>query len=1020
VPYAELHCLSNFSFQRGASHAGELVERAVELGYSALAITDECSVAGVVRAYEAARSSDLKLIIGAEFHLEDGPSFVLLAPDHAAYSQLCGLITRGRRAAGKGQYRLTRSDCDNLDRCLALWLPQPGAVAEDGIWLNRLVAQAWVAVELFRGPDDLERRQWLSELARHAGLLCVAAGDVRMHVSERQALLDVLTAVREGCSVSALGYKASANAEKYLRPIAELERLYPEAWVGEAKAIADRCHFSLKALKYDYPNELVPPGHSPGSWLRELTEQGLRQRYADGASAKVRKLIEKELALIIEMRYEAFFLTVQDVVCFARRQNILCQGRGSAANSAVCYALGITAVDPDRQNVLFERFISRERDEPPDIDVDFEHDRREIVIQYIFAKYGRQRAALAATVISYRSKSALRDVGRALGFEEDDIDRLSKSLAWWDRPEELDARLASLGFDPQARTLQLWLELARTLVGFPRHLSQHVGGFVISERPLHELVPIENAAMADRTVIQWDKDDLEALGLLKVDVLALGMLSALRRCLALVNHFRGSALDLATIPAEDPATYEMIQKAETIGVFQIESRAQQSMLPRLRPECFYDLVIEVAIVRPGPIQGGMVHPYLRRRAGEEPEDCPPQLAHILSRTRGVPIFQEQVMEIAITAASFTPGEADQMRRSMAAWKRSGGLEKYRDRLIGGMLANGYALEFAEQVYQRILGFGSYGFPESHSASFALLAYDSAWLKCHEPAAFVCALLNSQPMGFYPPSMLVREAQRNGVQIRPVDVLHSDWDNTLEPDPDSHGGLALRLGMRQIEGLQQAAADALTNARQQRPFASLNDLIERSGLDRRSLEQLADADALLALAGDRHRARWEVAAHLPHLPMQLPRAAEPELDLRLPSDGESVLADYQSIGLSLRAHPVSLVRERLRKRRVLTAVDAAKARDRARVRTAGLVMFRQRPGSAKGVLFMTLEDETGTINLILRPRFVELNRDVVIGTRFALATGEIQSTAGIIHLVVSKLEDLSAWLAELPSMSRDFR
>jgi error-prone DNA polymerase len=1024
--YAELHCYSNFSFQRGASHADELVHQASVLGYRAIAITDECSLAGVVRAYEAVNkwaeshpdTAPIELIIGAEFHLQDGPSFVLLAPDRAAYAQISRLITRGRQTSPKGQYRLHRADCDALSLCLALWLPSDSADAEDGRWLAQRVAQAWIAVHRHRQADDEVRLARLQALAVETGLRCVAAGGVLFHQPQRKVLHDVMTAIRVGRPVAECGLELLPNAERHLRRRSELAGLYPREMLAETLAIAQRCEFSLRQLSYEYPQELVPAGETPTSHLRKLTEDGLRWRWPDGLPPAVRKQIEKELALIAELKYEPFFLTVEDLVRHARSVGILCQGRGSAANSAVCYAIGVTSVRPENENLLFERFLSKERNEPPDIDVDFEHERREEVIQYVFQKYGRHRTAIAATVICYRTRSALRDVGRALGMETEDIDRLSKTLAWWDSTEELDQRLREQGFDPQAPRMRQWVQLTQTLAGFPRHLSQHVGGFVIAERALDELVPIENASMPERQVIQWDKDDLESLGLLKVDVLALGMLTALHRCFDLIKDFNGLDYSIAGIPQQDEPTYEMIRRAETIGVFQIESRAQQNMLPRLKPRNFYDLVIQIAIVRPGPITGGMVHPFLRRREGIEKRDDPPQLKHILDRTLGVPIFQEQVMQIAITAASFTPGEADNMRRSMAAWKRSGGLEHLHDRLIGGMLANGYDPEFAEQIYQRILGFGSYGFPESHSASFALLAYASAWLKCHHPAAFTAALLNSQPMGFYPASMLVSEARRVGVEVRAVDVLHSGWECTLEPRIEDDRP-AIRLGLLQVSGLAKEAGEAIASARLQMNFRNVDDLARRARLTRRELGALANAGALESLIGHRHAARWEVAAQTPDTALSLARAAEPASDLRAPTPAEDVLTDYRSTGLSLRQHPLSLFRERLAARRVGTAKSLAEMADKSRVRVAGMVMFRQRPPAAKGVMFMTIEDETGSVNLILRSRFIDNNREAVLGARLMIVAGELQRSGSIIHLMVEKIVDITGWFSEMPHLSRDF-
>ncbi len=1031
--YAELHCLSNFSFQRGASSADELFARAAGLGYTALAITDECSLAGIVRALKASHDHPLKLIVGAEFGLRDGPRFVLLAPDRDAYAQISRLVTRGRQTQPKGRYELQRRDCDQLDRCFALWLPEDGDDAESGLWLSERTRQAWIAVSQHRRNDDAARLKRARQLASATGLRCVATGGVLFHQAGRKMLHDVLTAVRLGRPVAECGTALQSNAEAHLREVAELQALMGRELIAETQYIAERCKLDFEQLRYDYPEELVPEGHTPTTHLRALCERGQRERWPDGVPAGVAEQIDKELALIAELRYESFFLTVEDIVRYARSRDILCQGRGSAANSAVCYAIGITAVDPSKEQLLFERFLSKERNEPPDIDVDFEHARREEVIQYVFNKYGRHRCALAATVICYRTRSALRDVGRALGMEPEDIDRVSRTLAWWDKPEELGQRLSEQGFDPDAPRLRQWLLLTRLLTGFPRHLSQHVGGFVISQRPLDELVPIENAAMPERQVIQWDKDDLEYMRLLKVDVLALGMLTALHKCFDLVSGFEpGKSYTLANLPADDQDTYDMICEARTVGVFQIESRAQQSMLPRLLPRSFYDLVIQIAIVRPGPITGGMVHPYLQRREkrrqrrlGGLPADnveddyYPAALQGILARTLGVPIFQEQVMQIAITAAGFSPGDADNMRRSMAAWKRSGGLEHLRDKLIGGMLRNDYSREFAEQIYERILGFGSYGFPESHSASFAHLAYASAWLKCHHPAAFTAALLNSQPMGFYPPSMLVAEAQRSGVEVRAVDIQHSHWECTLEPRQQDTEP-ALRLGLLQVEGLSSATGLAIAEARSDGPFLHTDDLARRAGLNRRELRALANAGALESLSGHRHAARWSVAAHQRDTALPLDRLHDDHEHLRAPSPGEDVLDDYRTLGLSLRQHPLSLLRTRLAARKVVTALAVAQSADKTRLRVAGLIMFRQRPPTAKGVMFMTIEDESGSVNLILRPRFIENHREAVLGARIAVVSGEVQRTGSIVHLTVEKFTDVSYLLAELPSLSRDFR
>ena len=1019
--YAELHCVSNFTFLRGASRPEELAARAAQLNYTALAITDECSLAGVVRAHFAAKEHKLKLIIGAEFRITGGPRIVLLATDRAAYGDLSQLITTARGRSAKGSYRLDWTDLDRgAGGCLALLIPdqEPDAQAARHI-ADRFADRAWIAAELLCGPDDRTRLDRLRELGLACGLPLVAAGDVHMHVRSRRPLQDLLTAVRLNTTVADARHALYANAERHLRLRVRLAQIYPAELLAESLRIAERCDFSLASLRYEYPEELVPAGHTPASYLRLLTEEGLRERFPGGTSGKVRKLIEHELALITELAYEPFFLTVHDIVRFARSENILCQGRGSAANSAVCYALGITAVDPARMSVLFERFVSRERDEPPDIDVDFEHQRREEVIQYIYKKYGRDRAALAAAVISYRSKSALRDVGKALGFDPAQLDRLAKSLAWWDDREALPQRLTEAGFDPASPQIARLIFLVDTLIGFPRHLSQHVGGFVISRGPLSRLVPIENAAMPDRSVIQWDKDDLEALGLLKVDVLALGMLSAIRRALDMISARRGTQFKMASIPSEDPEVYAMIRRADTVGVFQIESRAQMSMLPRLRPDKFYDLVIEVAIVRPGPIQGGMVHPYLRRKQGLEKESYPSEAVRgVLERTLGVPIFQEQVMQLAVVAAGFTPGEADLLRRSMAAWKRKGGLQHLQQRLISGMLAHGYQREFAEQIYRQILGFGEYGFPESHAVSFALLAYVSAWLKCHEPAAFLAALLNSQPMGFYGPSQLVQDARRHGVEVRPVDVTISAWECTLEYGMDDKP--AVRLGFSRIIGFAEKTAARLAAVRAQRRFDSIDDLARRAQLDARDLKLLAGANALAALAGHRRMAHWQVAGVEPATPLL---ASAPVMEaipaLAAPGEGESIVVDYASTGLTLGRHPLALLRSRLKGLRLSTAAELSGFPHGRLARAAGIVTGRQRPGTASGVVFVTLEDETGNVNVVVWNNLVEKQRRELLGARLLGVYGVLERQGEVVHLIAQRLVDYSALLGQLATTSRDF-
>jgi len=1018
--YAELHCLSNFSFGRGASSARELFERAKACGYEALAITDECSLAGIVRALEASRATGMKLITGAEFQLDDGPRLVLLCENKAGYTALCGLITRGRRASAKGTYRLHRADlADGVPGTFALWLPGREPDIAHGRWMRDTFAgRAWLAVELHHGPDDAGRLRELQRLGHSLDLPLVAAGDVHMHVRRRLALQNTLTAIRHRVPLAEAGALIFRNGERHLRRREALAAIYPAELMHESTAIAARCTFSLDELTYRYPAELVPEGHSASSWLRHLTEKGMRWRWPNGVPEKVRAQIEHELGLIEELQYESYFLTVHDIVHFARSQKILCQGRGSAANSAVCFALGVTEVDPARMNLLVERFISKERNEPPDIDVDFEHERREEVIQYIYAKYGRERAALAATVICYRGRSAVRDVAKALGLPPDQVDLLS-GIFGWRGEQSLDERLREHGFDPNGAVLRRVLKLTAELRGMPRHLSQHVGGFVISDAPLAELVPVENAAMADRTIIQWDKDDLDTMRLLKVDCLALGMLSCVRRCLDLLRAHRGEDYSLATLPAEDPQTYEMIQRADTVGVFQIESRAQMAMLPRHRPENFYDLVIQVAIVRPGPIQGDMVHPYLRRRRGEEPVDYPSEdLKAVFERTLGVPLFQEQVMKLAIVAAGYTAGEADQLRRAMAAWKRHGGMEHHRERIIRGMLERGYTAEFAARLFEQIKGFGSYGFPESHAASFAGIVYASCWLKCHEPAAFACALLNAQPMGFYGPSQIVQDAQRHGIAVRPVDVRHSEWDCTLEDDARDQP--ALRLGLRQVRGFREDVAERISVARAARAFVDVTDLCARTGIDRRQQELLAEAGALRGLAGHRHRAKWAVAGVEPQLPL-FGRAspAEEAIVLPVPSVAENLQSDYARTGLSLGPHPLQLIRSRLRAARFADSRSLRGQRHQSLVRAAGLVTQRQRPQTASGVTFITIEDEHGAINVVVWSQVAERQRRAYLEARLLGVEGQWECVDGVAHLIARRLTDMSAWLGELDSRSRDF-
>jgi error-prone DNA polymerase len=979
----------------------------------------------VVRAHAAAKELELKLSVGSEIVCADGLKTVVLAEDRRAYAALCGLISQARRAAPKGEYVAGREDLfSHLQSSgLLLWVPDPVARDEHvrtGRWLKeRFDGRVWIAVELFNSGND---RQWLAEaraLGKELGLPLVAAGNVHMHRRERRMLQDTLTAIRRKTPLEKLGFALHSNAERCLRPVPELVRRYPAELLSESLAILERSNFSLDELHYEYPHEVVPPGETAASYLRALTEKGCRWRWPEGEPPKVRKLIEHELELIAALRYEAYFLTVHDIVSYARSVGILCQGRGSAANSVVCFCLGITEVDPARMQTLVERFISKERNEPPDIDVDFEHERREEVIQHIYRKYSRERAALAATVITYRPRSAIRDVGRALGLEELQIGALAKSLQWWDSGVVDEQRVREAGFDPASSKVKCWLHLAEALLGFPRHLSQHVGGFVISERPLHELVPVENAAMPERTVIQWDKDDLEELGLMKVDVLGLGMLSAVRRSFELIESFSARKLTIATVPAEDPGVYEMIGRADTMGVFQIESRAQMAMLPRLRPKSYYDLVIEVAIIRPGPIQGGMVHPYLRRRSGEEAVSYPSKdVERVLERTLGVPIFQEQVMQLAIVAAGFTSGEADQLRRAMAAWRRSGDLERFEQRLIGGMIERNYNEDFAQRIFNQIKGFGEYGFPESHAASFALLVYVSAWLKRYEPAAFCCALLNSQPMGFYAPQQLVRSAREHGVEVRAVDVNRSAWDSTLERSAD--GSAVVRLGLQLVKGLSSEAGRRVFETRVAARYADVADLAERAKLGSKDLGALASAGALENLASNRHRARWDVAGV--EQPLELlgqMRFVEALPLLRRPTEGEDIAADYRHLGVSLGRHPLALLRARLNTQRIATARAIAALEHGTRVRAAGLVITRQRPSSASGVTFVTLEDETGYLNLVVWDRLAQQARQALLGAALLGVTGTVQKEGEVLHVVAERLFDHSDLLGRLVARSRDF-
>ena len=1190
--YAELHCVSDFSFLRGAASAEELFARAALCGYEALAVTDECSLAGIVRAHDAAKATGIKLVVGAEFRLECGLRCVLLVQDQAGYAALCRLITTARRGAAKGEYRLARAEVEralgqarpqggagkskdvphvateeatSMDPCVrrgdggavgdgphdqgpgdaisgyrassdrnegtsgslrsggacdaglfALWLP--GAVPDrgEGAWLKAIFGtRAFLAVELHRQQDDARRLRQLLRLADDTGLQPVASGDVHMATRRQRVLQDTVTAIRHGTTLAEGGAHLFPNGERHLRTRRALGNVYGavpggQALLQAAVDIARQCTFSMQDVKYVYPRELVPEGHTPASWLRVLTEQGMQRRWPEGVPAKVVAQVEEELALIAELQYEAFFLTVEDIVRFARSRNILCQGRGSSANSAVCYALGITAVDPMQTRLLIARFLSRARNEPPDIDVDFEHERREEVMQYVYAKYGRDRAALAATVIRYRGKSAVRDVGKVFGVPPDQLALLAQCHGWGNAGTEMSQRLAESGFDIGNPLIARVLAVTAMLEGKPRHLSQHVGGFIISDAPLWHLVPVENASMADRTVIQWEKDDLESLGLLKVDCLALGMLTCIRKALDLVRAHRGRDLELATIPREDPQTYAMIQRADTVGVFQIESRAQMTMLPRLKPEKFYDLVVEVAIVRPGPIQGGMVHPYLQRRMGKQAVTYPsPGIEEILGPTLGVPLFQEQVMELVIHAG-YTPAEADQLRRSMAAWRHGGDMEPHRLRIRDLMERKGYDSAFIDQIFEQIKGFGSYGFPQSHAASFAGLVYASCWLKRHEPAAFACALLNAQPMGFYLPSQIVQDARRGngdrvGVDFLPVDVRHSHWDNTLvdrnapppprrsgfsrEPFPnaphlpcrsgfsrelfpnaphpprrsgfsrepfadatvgnininidgdgdgDGNGNSsrlkpllqarcsdapqpAIRLGFRQVNGICEAVANAIVAARAQRPFADVADLCRRAGLDAKARTALAEAGAFDGLAGHRNAARWEVGGVERAAQLQaLHSSDETTMPLPAPTEGEDVLSDYRSTGLTLGVHPLALLRDALRRKRVLDSQQLRALPHGRGAFAAGLVTQRQRPATAGGTIFVTLEDEHGMVNVVVWQDLAARHRKALLGARLLGVRGRWEQVDGVQHLIARDLQDLSPLLGGMQVDSRDFR
>ncbi|TQV77310.1 DNA polymerase III subunit alpha [Aliikangiella marina] len=1057
MQYYELNTTTNFSFLTGASHPEELVETAIKLGYSGIAITDECSLAGVVRAHVATKAHNQQSNIAKLFHLIIGSRFtiawnknfklqlILLCPCREAYAELSSLITLARRRAEKGDYQVELKDFAlHISRCLAIWIPTNNfeisckqLKAVQDIFANRL----WVGYQRLLTAEDYFNYTHCFKLAKQFQLPVVAQNAILMHDKKRLRLQHCLTAIRNNCSVQNLGKKLIANAEQHLRSLHRLSKLYPSNLLIETQKVADLCHFSLDELRYEYPDEILPKEISPSDYLRQLVEDGAKKRWPNGILEKVNLQIEYELSVINKLKYEHYFLTVFDIVQFARSKGILCQGRGSAANSAVCYCLFITEVDPAQSDLLFERFISEERDEPPDIDVDFEHQRREEVIQYIYKKYSRERAALAATVVTYRLKSAIRDIGKALGIDEPIVDYLSKSLAWWDKPQSLQKYFDEINLTRDGLLANHFFELVMSILRFPRHLSQHVGGFIITQRPMSHLVPVENATMADRTVIQWDKYDIEALGLLKIDVLGLGMLTMIRKCLQMTANY-SDIKNLQNIPKEDPLTYKMLCNADTVGVFQIESRAQMSMLPRLKPQCFYDLVIQIAIVRPGPIQGNMVHPYLKRRNGEIPTEYPnEEIKQVLKRTLGVPIFQEQVIKLAMVAAGFSGGQADQLRRAMASWGRNGDLYQFQDKLINGMLARGYSRQYAERVFEQMKGFGSYGFPESHSASFAILAYFSSWLKRHHTAAFYCALLNSQPMGFYSPSQLIQDAKRHRIIVLAVDVDYSQWDSLVifkdEFEQQTHQyaqliknyptdkPIAIRLGMHLVKGFNQDAANRLCAERKVRQFSNIKDLVFRGKLNATERDALVRANTLPRLAEHRYQAQWQSLAIEENKPLltQLDAEDKPSNELedqiQPPTLVEDVMTDYQTLGLTLNQHPLAILRsnhwiEKCKKADQLKSMQQGQF-----VKVAGVVTCRQRPGTAAGVLFLTLEDETGNMNIIVWKNTVEKFRKPIMASRLLLIKGKIERERKVVHVIAGYIEDISDRLPEFRRHSRDF-
>ncbi|MBB3980355.1 error-prone DNA polymerase [Rhizobium azooxidifex] len=1037
MSYAELQVTTHFSFLRGASSADELFATAKELGIEALGVVDRNSLAGIVRALEASRSTGVRLVVGCRLDLQDGMSILVYPTDRAAYSRLTRLLTLGKERGGKANCVLSLDDvalyADGLIGVLVPNLADETCAIQLRKTADIFGNRAYVALSLWRRPNDQLRLHQISNLAAQFKVRTVVTNDVLFHEPGRRQLQDVVTCIRNNATIDAVGFERERHADRYLKPPEEMARLfprYPEA-LARTMEIVNRCRFSLDELTYQYPEEAIVEGMDAQQSLEHYVRECIPNRYPEGLPQKVLRAIRHELDLIKEMRYAPYFLTVFSIVRFARSQDIICQGRGSAANSAICYILGITSIDPETNDLLFERFVSKERDEPPDIDVDFEHERREELIQWIYKTYGKDRAALCATVNRYRAKGAIRDVGKALGLPEDIIKALSSGMWHWSEELVSEQRLETQGLNPKDRRLALTLKLAQELIGAPRHLGQHPGGFVLTHDRLDDLVPIEPATMANRQVIEWDKDDIEALKFMKVDVLAIGMLTCMAKAFDLLKRHKDVDLDLAGIPHEDPATYAMIRKADTLGTFQVESRAQMAMLPRLKPRTFYDLVIQVAIVRPGPIQGDMVHPYLRRREGKEAVEYPtPELEAVLGKTLGVPLFQESAMKVAMVCAGFTGGEADQLRKSMATFKFTGGVSLFKDKLVSGMIKNGYSADFAEKTFSQLEGFGSYGFPESHAASFALIAYASNWMKCHYPEVFCAALINSQPMGFYAPAQIVGDARNHGVEIRPVCINRSRWDCTLEQvgDTDRH---AVRLGMRLVKGLADVHVARVVAARMNRTFESVDDVWRRSNVPAEALVQLAEADAFRPSLGlQRRDALWGIKA-LRDEPLPLfaaasererraiPEQQEPMVELRQMTKGHNVVEDYEHTGLTLREHPVAFLRKDLTERRIVTCAEAMNTRDGRWIMTAGLVVVRQKPGSAKGVMFITIEDETGPANVVVWPSLFERRRQVVLGSSMMAINGRIQREGEVVHLVAQRLFDLSRDLSGLADREGNF-